>query len=93
MEQPIKGDREKDTPATPAQGEEEIKPTEGKTAEEIQKENFKNFPIPLDQLPTRFFKPRSMFLAEIFKIVDGQILSIEALMVNAPFGAVSGWTP
>lgn len=57
-----------------------------------KKENFKNFPIPLDQLPTRFFKPRSMFLAELFKIVDGQILSIEALMVNAPFGAVSGWT-
>ena len=52
-----------------------------------KKEDFKNFSIHLDKLPSRFFKPRSMFLAEIFKIVDGQILAIEALMVNAPLGA------
>jgi hypothetical protein len=56
-----------------------------------KKEDFKNFSIYLDKLPSRFFKPRSMFLAEIFKIVDGQILAIEALMVNAPSGATSGW--
>ena len=56
-----------------------------------KKENFKYFPTPFDQLPTRFYKPRSLLLAEMFKIVNGQILSIEAVMVNAPFGAVSGW--
>ena len=56
-----------------------------------KKEDFKNFPIPFEKLPSRVFKPRSMFLAEIFKIVDSQILSIEALMVNAPLGATSGW--
>jgi hypothetical protein len=56
-----------------------------------KKENFKYFPTPLDQLPTRFFKPRSLLLGEIFKIVGGQILSIEAVMVNVPFGATSGW--
>jgi hypothetical protein len=56
-----------------------------------QKDNFKYFPTPFDQLPTRFYKPRSLLLAEMFKIVNGQILSIEAVMVNAPFGATSGW--
>lgn len=56
-----------------------------------KRENFEYFPTPFDQLPTRFYKPRSLLLAELFKIVDGQILSIEAVMVNAPFGANSGW--
>ena len=56
-----------------------------------KKENFKYFPTPFDELPTRFYKPRSLLLAEMFKIVDGQILSIEAVMVNVPFGATSGW--
>jgi hypothetical protein len=56
-----------------------------------KKENFKYFPTPFDKLPTRFYKPRSLLLAEMFKIVDGQILSIEAVMVNVPFGATSGW--
>ena len=56
-----------------------------------KRENFKYFPTPFDELPTRFYKPRSLLLAEMFKIVDGQILSIEAVMVNVPFGATSGW--
>ena len=56
-----------------------------------KRENFKYFPTPFDQLPTRFYKPRSLLLAEMFKIVGGQILSIEAVMVNVPFGATSGW--
>lgn len=56
-----------------------------------KRENFKYFPTPFDQLPTRFYKPRSLLLAEMFKIVDGKILSIEAVMVNVPFGATPGW--
>jgi len=56
-----------------------------------KRENFKYFPTPFEELPTRFYKPRSLLLAEMFKIVDGQILSIEAVMVNVPFGATSGW--
>jgi hypothetical protein len=56
-----------------------------------KRENFKYFPTPFDQLPTRFYKPRSLLLGEMFKIVEGQILSIEAVMVNVPFGATSGW--
>jgi hypothetical protein len=56
-----------------------------------KRDNFKYFPTPFDELPIRFYKPRSLLLAEMFKIVDGQILSIEAVMVNVPFGATSGW--
>ncbi|MGD9158274.1 MAG: hypothetical protein PVG39_07710 [Desulfobacteraceae bacterium] len=56
-----------------------------------KREDFKYFPTPFDELPTRFYKPRSLLLAEMFKIVDGKILSIEAVMVNVPFGATSGW--
>ena len=56
-----------------------------------KREDFKYFPTPFDQLPTRFYKPRSLLLAEMFKVVNGQILSIEAVMVNVPFGATSGW--
>ncbi|NLD38567.1 MAG: hypothetical protein GX654_17035 [Desulfatiglans sp.] len=56
-----------------------------------KREDFEFFPTPFDELPTRFYKPRSLLLAEMFKIVNGQIISIEAVMVNAPFGATSGW--
>lgn len=56
-----------------------------------KRENFKYFPTPFDKLPTRFYKPRSLLLAEMFKVIDGKILSIEAVMVNVPFGATSGW--
>jgi len=53
--------------------------------------NLKYFPAPFDQLPPRFYKPRSLLLAAMFKIVSGKILSIEAVMVNVPFGATPGW--
>lgn len=56
-----------------------------------KKEHFETFPIPIDDLPTSMFKPRSIFVSELFKIVNGQILEIEAVMVNVPFGATSGW--
>jgi hypothetical protein len=56
-----------------------------------KRENFKYFPTPFDKLPVRFYKPRSLILAEMFKVVDGQIISIEAVMVNMPFGGISGW--
>jgi hypothetical protein len=34
---------------------------------------------------------RSILLAEVFKITNGQIRRIEALMVNTPYGQTSGW--
>lgn len=35
--------------------------------------------------------PRTVFVAECFKIISGQIRQIEVLMVNTPFGSKSGW--
>lgn len=37
--------------------------------------------------------PRSMWLFELFKVVDGQIVAIETVMRNAPLGADMGWGP
>jgi hypothetical protein len=35
--------------------------------------------------------PRSMWLFELFKVVDGQIVAIETVMRNEPLGADMGW--
>jgi hypothetical protein len=34
---------------------------------------------------------RSMRLAELFKIEGGRIREIEAVMINTPLGATTGW--
>ncbi len=34
---------------------------------------------------------RSILLAEVFKVINGQIWEIEALMVNTPYEQASGW--
>jgi len=39
----------------------------------------------------RVLNPRSILLAEVFKIANGLICDIEALMLNVPFGSPSGW--
>lgn len=56
-----------------------------------KREHFEHFPIPFEELPKSVYKPRSIFVSELFKIVNGQIIEIEAVMVNTPFGATSGW--
>lgn len=56
-----------------------------------RKENFDSFPIPFDKLPVYMYTPHTIFLAELFKIVKGQIREIEALITNIPLGATSGW--
>ena len=43
------------------------------------------------QETTRHYEPRSLFLFEAFKLVDGKIEQIEATMRNVPLGAKSGW--
>lgn len=43
------------------------------------------------QETTRHYEPRSLFLFEAFKIVDGRIEQIEATMRNVPLGAKTGW--
>jgi hypothetical protein len=40
---------------------------------------------------SRVLNPRSILIAEVFKIASGLICDIEALMVNVPFGSLSGW--
>jgi len=56
-----------------------------------KKEHFDLFPIPMDKLPVHMYTPHTIFLAELFKIVNGQIREIEALMFNTTLGANSGW--
>lgn len=43
------------------------------------------------QETTRHYEPRSLFLFEAFKIVNGRIEQIEATMRNMPLGAQTGW--
>ncbi|WP_188054164.1 hypothetical protein [Sphingosinithalassobacter sp. CS137] len=35
--------------------------------------------------------PRTLFLYELFKVIDGRIVLIEAMMRNMPYGADMGW--
>ncbi len=35
--------------------------------------------------------PRSLYIAELFRVVDGNIREIEAIMYNLDFGSRSGW--
>lgn len=43
------------------------------------------------QETVRHYEPRSLFLFEAFKIVDGKIAQIEATMRNMPLGTKMGW--
>lgn len=43
------------------------------------------------QETVRHYEPRSLFLFEAFKVVDGKIEQIEATMRNTPLGAALGW--
>jgi hypothetical protein len=56
-----------------------------------RKEHFDLFPIPMDKLPVHMITPHTIYLAELFKIIKGQIREIEALMFNTTLGAHSGW--
>lgn len=40
---------------------------------------------------TPFDEPFSFTIAELFKIVDGKIRQIEALVLNVPYGMPTGW--
>jgi hypothetical protein len=39
----------------------------------------------------RFDHPYSFFIAELFKIADGKINRIEALVTPVPYGMSTGW--
>ena len=38
-----------------------------------------------------FDQPFSFFIAELFKVVDGKINRIEALVTPVPYGMYTGW--
>ncbi len=52
-------------------------------------------PVTLDHKPTdvpaSFRQPFSFEIAEIFKIMNGKIRQIEAVLTTVPFGMESGW--
>jgi len=51
-----------------------------------------DYPRVVDGMPTtRHYDPRSLFLMEAFKIVDGRMRQVEATMRNMPLGASMGW--
>lgn len=35
--------------------------------------------------------PRSLYIAELFRVVDGRIRDIEAIMYNLDLGTTAGW--
>lgn len=43
------------------------------------------------EMPQRLLRPYAALIPELFKIRDGQIRRIEALVVTAPYGMTSGW--
>jgi hypothetical protein len=57
-----------------------------------RKQDFASFPIPFEKLPVHMYTPHTIMLAELFKVMHGQIREIEALMVNVPLGATCGWS-
>jgi hypothetical protein len=47
---------------------------------------------PVEINPERQHLPRTLFLYELFKVQDGRIRAIEAVMRNMPLGADMGWS-
>ena len=42
-------------------------------------------------VPPAFRRPSTIMIGELFKIVDGRIRQIEAIIVSVPYGMPSGW--
>jgi hypothetical protein len=47
---------------------------------------------PVEINPQRQHLPRTLLLFELFKVEDGQIREVEAMMRNLPLGAEIGWS-
>ncbi len=43
------------------------------------------------EIPERSRTPRTIYIAESFRLIDGKIRDIEAYMKNLPFGTQTGW--
>jgi hypothetical protein len=45
----------------------------------------------LVDVPATFRQPITFYLAEVFKVTDGKIRQIEAVLTTVPYGMESGW--
>jgi hypothetical protein len=45
----------------------------------------------LDDVPQMFRQPMTFYIAEVFKVVDGNIRQIEAVLATVPYEMPSGW--
>jgi len=54
-------------------------------------ENFKGPPEEGGNMTSAFRQPFSFYIAEIFKVVDGKIRQIEAVLTTVPYQMESGW--
>lgn len=54
-------------------------------------ENFDGPPAEGNDMANAFRQPFSFYIAEIFKVVDGKIRQIEAVLTTVPYQMESGW--
>lgn len=54
-------------------------------------DNFDGPPEPGSNLTSAFRQPFSFYIAEVFKVVDGNIRQIEAVLTTVPYQMESGW--
>lgn len=59
----------------------------------VDEERGNVLPWVLFQIPNGFTGSRTLHLAELFKVDGGQIMDVQAIMVNQPLGTPSGWGP
>jgi hypothetical protein len=57
----------------------------------VDEERGNVLPWVLFQIPMGIGGQRTLHLAELFKVADGKIMDVQAIMVNQPFGTPSGW--
>jgi hypothetical protein len=48
-------------------------------------------PFVIFEIPNGLGGSRTLHMVELFKVADGKIMDILAIMVNQPFGSTSGW--
>lgn len=54
-------------------------------------DNFDGPPEPGSYLTNAYRQPFSFYIAEVFKVVDGNIRQIEAVLTTVPYQMESGW--
>jgi len=55
------------------------------------RDNFDGPPEPGTNLTNAFRQPFSFYIAEVFKVINGDIRQIEAVLTTVPYQMESGW--